>query len=64
MSIKGIQQNVQIGELMKDFVEQTVQFYNTLDVQPVYRPASKAIYKCMEEQSIPAYGRPRSGCVL
>lgn len=58
MSIKGIQQNVQIGELMKDFVEQTVQFYNTLDVQPVYRPASKAIYKYMEEQSIPAYGRP------
>lgn len=29
------QQNEQIGELMKDFVEQTVQFYNTLKEQEV-----------------------------
>lgn len=52
------QQNEQIGELMKDFVEQTVQFYNTLKEQEVCRPASEDTMEYIENLSIPANGRP------
>ena len=58
MKEKIQQQNEQIGELMKDFVKQTVRFYNTLKEQPVCRPASKNTVEYIENLSIPEDGRP------
>ena len=58
MNMKIPQQNEQIGMLMKDFVEQAVNFYSTLKDKPVCRPASKDTLEYVENQNIPTEARP------
>jgi len=51
-------QNEQIGTLMKNFVTQTVDFYNHLQTEPVCRPAAEETLSYLNSLTIPAQGRP------
>lgn len=53
-----VEQNKQIGVLMKDFIEQAVTLYNHLDAQPVCHPISQEALAHIGQQDIPAHGRP------
>lgn len=50
--------NRQIGLLMKDFVDQTVGFYDDLRLQPICRSAGEETLARLEKQPIPVQGRP------
>lgn len=50
--------NKQIGLLMKNFVDQTVGFYDDLRLQPVCRSAGEETLARLETQPIPIQGRP------
>lgn len=52
------EQNKQIGDLMKEFVEQTINFYDTLPVRPVGCPAGQKTLAYLENLPIPEQGRP------
>lgn len=52
------EQNEQIGTLVRDFVTKTVGFYNHLEERPVCHPASPESLAHIQDQSIPALGRP------
>lgn len=50
--------NKEVGALMKEFTEQTVDFYNDMKSLPVCRPAEKETLEYLKNQSVPAHGRP------
>ena len=49
-------QNEQIGKLMKEFVNETVEFYNNIEQQPVVRHANSQTLEKLKQQEIPADG--------
>lgn len=51
-------QNEQIGMLLKEFVEQTVNFYDGLKTEAVCRPVPQGTLEYLEQRSIPRQGRP------
>lgn len=50
--------NKEVGTLMKEFTNQTVDFYNDMKSLPIYRPAEKETLEYLKNQSVPAHGRP------
>lgn len=58
MQIMINEQNRQIGELMKEFVGQTVDFYNNMKTKPVCRPCDENTLKHLKKQPVPEQGRP------
>lgn len=58
MRSKIKEQNRQIGDLMKDFVGHTIDFYDNLQAQPVCRPVDNRTLKYLEGLPIPKQGRP------
>lgn len=56
----GVQeQNQQIGVLMKAFIDQTVEFYNHLDAQPVIRSPKNVLPDGLSDTlTVPTQGRP------
>ena len=58
MQITIKEQNRQIGELMKEFAGQTVDFYNNMKAEPVCRPCDKNKLEYLKKQSVPEQGRP------
>lgn len=58
MQITIKEQNRQIGELMKEFAGQTVDFYNNMKTKPVCRPCDENTLKHLKKQSVPEQGRP------
>ena len=58
MQITIKEQNRQIGELMKEFAGQTVDFYNNMKTRSVCRPCDENTLKHLKKQSVPEQGRP------
>lgn len=58
MHAKTIEQNEQIGALMKEFVAQTVDFYNNLQTQPVSHFTPKETLEYLKNLPVPIQGRP------
>ena len=58
MNTQTKEQNRQIEELMKEFISQTVAFYNHIDQEPLSRPADQKTLKNLAKQPIPAQARP------
>lgn len=58
MKIKNKNQNEQIGVLMQDFVTHIVEFYDSLEAKPVCHSIPKETFFSLENQTIPAHGRP------
>lgn len=58
MQQKTKEQNKQIGVLMKDFVGRTIDLYDNLQEQPVYRPADNHTLNYLAKLPIPKQGRP------
>lgn len=58
MQITIKEQNRQIGELMKEFAGQTVDFYNNMKTKPVCRPCAENTLKHLKKQPVPEQGRP------
>ena len=56
MNTQTKEQNRQIEELMKEFISQTVAFYNHIDQEPLSRPADQKTLKIWP--SIPFPPRP------
>lgn len=52
------EQNRQVGELLTEFIKETVGFYDHIEREPVCRPAAKDRLAAIQEQTIPAKGRP------
>lgn len=52
------EQNRQIGDLVKEFAQVTVDFYNHLHTQSVYRAADEETLEYLEKQPIPKEGIP------
>lgn len=58
MQITIKEQNRQIGELMKEFAGQTVDFYNNMKTKPVCRPCDENTLEYLKKQPVPEQGRP------
>lgn len=58
MNTQTKEQNRQIEELMKEFISQTVAFYNHIDQEPLSRPADQKTLKNLAKHPIPAQARP------
>ncbi len=58
MRIDTREQNREIEELMREFVSRTVDFYEHIENEAVCRPAAADSLARIEEQAIPAGGRP------
>lgn len=56
MAIK--EQNKLIGDLMKQFAGQAVDFYNDLKTKPVCHPIKESTLEYLKKQQVPAQGRP------
>lgn len=57
MEKKRREQNILVGQLMKEFVDQTVEFYNGMKERKVFRPMDSEKERCLLNQTIPSEGR-------
>lgn len=58
MQTKTKEQNKQIGDLMKNFVNKTIGLYENLQMQPVCRSVDTKTLEYLQKLSIPNEGRP------
>lgn len=58
MQITIKEQNRQIGELMKEFAGQTVDFYNNMKSKSVCHPCDENTLEYLKNQSVPEQGHP------